>query len=663
ARDSILTYGVLNARANALCARLKRFGTRPEVATVLLMNRSLEMPLALLAVMKSGGSYVPLDAATPASRLKSIINDIRPGAILVSSELTAQVEGLGVPTLAADFGWEEEETQAVLPFAVEVDPDTTCYIIYTSGSTGVPKGVAISHRSLACYLSQARDYYQTNRQDRVLQFASLSFDASADEIFIPLVCGATMVIHSDSATTSPADLIEDCRDQMITQLSLPTAYWHLMVTSLSFDQWASASSIRLAIVGGEGAIAERLNDWNRTAGDRITLLNSYGPTETTIVVTFWNVGEDQAHKHDRVPIGRPMPGSYIYVLDIHEQPSAANLTGEICIGGQGLARGYLNDPASTAQKFIPDPFGKYKGGRVYRSGDIGRFAPDGNIECFGRADRQVKVRGFRVELGEVESALSRIAEIKGAVVTTLDDPGGNRKLVAYLTLQPGAIRDQQRVTAALRDFLPSFMLPAHFVFMDDLPTNSAGKIDRRALPHPGDVNIDEGDYVEPATADENTLARIWENALGIARIGVTQNFFELGGDSIVSLRVVAAAKESGLDLSASDALSHATIWEQARLAAVRRQARHTGSRDGGERSALANGVSRTRDSGLYLTPRETFEWPTISQLAPRIANEPDFEFGAIPLTPIQRWFFDQELAEPHHYNQAVILELNGDTSH
>jgi amino acid adenylation domain-containing protein/non-ribosomal peptide synthase protein (TIGR01720 family) len=609
--DSILTYGKLNARANKLCGYLRTAGVESESPVLLLVGRSLDMVVALMAVLKSGGAYVPLDPDTPAGRISAIIKDVQPVVVLADSGLAAKVADCRVATFLIDRDWrtlKEDSAGGSAP----IDGDELCYIISTSGSGGVPKGVAVRHSSLARFVQATRACYGTTRHDRVLQFASLSFDASAEEIFVPLVSGASTVIHTDQATTSPSALIQECRERMVTHLSLPTAYWHAIASDITAAEWDSAPAVRLAVIGGENALKDRMDDWTARTSNRIRLFNSYGPTETTVAATLWSAREGEEVPRPRLPIGRPLSGSCVYPLDVHGHPAPVGLLGEICIGGDGVARCYFNDSAKTAERFVPDPFSKRSGSRVYRTGDLGRFGRDGNLECVGRLDRQVKVRGFRIELEEVEAALNRIPEVKNAAVSAPDESNGARRLIAYVVLQEGVGDGARLLRSALGDKLPPFMMPSHFVFLDELPINSAGKLDRRSLPP---LAVETAPVSSPESGDgsdlERRIAAIWAQILGVARVGLDDNFFEIGGDSILGLQVVA----------------------------------------------------RARRQDIAITPRQLFEKPTVSGLA-LVASSASGEQverptigGSAPLTSIQRWFFNCGFEDAHHWNMALVLEL------
>ena len=614
--DSVISYGVLNSRASRLSEHLRAIGVAQESSVVLLLRRSVDMIVAAMAVLKSGGAYVPLDPSTNESRVDAILRDLKPSAALSDAECANKLNGQSAPLFYIDSNWADLEPRPVVKAGASVAEDAICYIIYTSGSTGIPKGVAVRHGSLASYVAAANSHYQLGHDDRVLHLASISFDASVDEIFVPLISGSAVIINRDPAATSPAELIELCREKMVTVLSLTTAYWHVLVSSLLAQEWESGHSVRLAVVGGEGALPERLENWFDRIGNRIELLNSYGPTETTVAVTLWKASRLECSYTARVPIGRPILGSYIYCFDWHGQPAPEGVLGEILIGGAGLAQGYLDDPAKTAERFVPDPFAKAHGGRVYRSGDLGRFIRTGDLECAGRLDNQVKIRGFRVEKEEVESALSRVPGVGQAVVTTVDADEA-KKLAAYIVpKKQGADLDPQALRSALSGELPPFMIPSYFVFLDRLPANSAGKIDRRLLPpilfdhtcHPRRAGGRASDI-------EQRIAAIWSRVLGGATVGLDDNFFQLGGDSILSLQAVA----------------------------------------------------RAREQGIIFTPRQLFNNPTVSALASVAGLAGNVQREQAPadraaLTCAQHWFFESAFEDPNHWNMALMLEVIGELS-
>jgi amino acid adenylation domain-containing protein len=536
-----LTYRELNQHANRLARYLIKLGVGPEVLVGVYMERSLEMITGLLGILKAGGAYVPLELNYPMERLEVLLDDTRAPVLLTQQRLVETLPKHGAKVLCLDSDWEtishESEQKPLSP----VSPDNLAYVIYTSGSTGKPKGVQITQRALVNFAASASTTFELAPNDRVLQFASISFDTAAEEIFPCLIRGATLVLRTDSTLDSVALFLQKCRDWGITVLDLPTVYWHEVTEKLSSEQLTVPEQLRLVIIGGEKANPERMAQWQKTVGDRVRLLNTYGPTEATVVTTMWELGPSfQTNGSLReVPIGRPIPNVQAYILDKDLNPVPIGVSGELHVRGIGLARGYLNRPDLTAEKFIPNPFSGNPGERLYKTGDLVRYLPEGNIEFVGRLDNQIKIRGFRIELGEVESLLCQHPRVRDTAVMVREDEPGNKCLVAYV-----APRQQQVLTVSeLRSFLkaklPEHMMPSAFVFLDALPLTPNGKVDRRALPVPDRARPDLAvTFVAPRNPVEEVLAGIWAETLRLGRVGIYDNFFDLGGHSLVALQVM-----------------------------------------------------------------------------------------------------------------------------
>lgn len=544
-----LTYGELNARANRLAHYLHRIGVGPEVLVGLLMERSVEMVSGLLGILKAGGAYLPLDPAYPEERLSLILGDSGARIVLTQSSLQEKIseQPVRVVCLDADEKAIAKETSSN-PSNI-VGPQNLAYVIYTSGSSGVPKGVQTPHSAVVNYVEAAGVAYELGSQDRVLQFASISFDASAEEIYPCLSCGATLVLRTEEMLASPARFLETCQEWQITVVDLPTAYWHELAAGLGVEIESFPPSIRLVIIGGERTLPERLADWQRHVGESVRLVNSYGPTEATIVATMCELpaSENGALTARReVSIGRPVRNAQAYILDQRLNPVPVGVAGELYLGGSGLARGYLRRPELTAQKFIAHPFSLEAGGRLYATGDFARYRAEGQIEFVGRIDNQVKVRGFRIELGEIEAALHRHSAVREAVVEARDDAPGVKRLVAYIVARPqAAVPATSEIRNYLKQQLPDYMIPSAFVMLDALSLTTGGKVDRRALPAPGDARpeLDEG-FVAPRTPTEGVLAAIWGEVLGLKQVGVHDNFFDLGGHSLLATQVISRIRES-----------------------------------------------------------------------------------------------------------------------
>ncbi|HEV2150425.1 MAG TPA: non-ribosomal peptide synthetase, partial [Longimicrobiaceae bacterium] len=545
---------------------LRGRGVGPEVVVGICLERSVDAVAAILAVLKAGGAYLPLDPAYPAERLALMLEDSGAAVLVTRRRLAAELDGGAREVVRVDAD------RAAIDAEPEDDPEVpaeaagAAYVIYTSGSTGRPKGTVVPHGALANHTLSAAEAYGIGPDDRVLQFASLSFDASVEEIFPALARGAALVPRSERPLGAVADFLAFCREEEVTVLDLPTAYWHQVAASLREDALELPEPVRLVVIGGERALPERVADWRGRVPERVRLVNTYGPTEATVVATRQDVGGgDGAHARE-VPIGRPIRGVRAYVLDPRMEPVPAGVAGELYLGGAGLARGYLGRPELTAQKFVPDPFSAEPGARLYATGDRARRLPGGELEFAGRVDQQVKVRGFRVEPGEVEAALREHPDVRDAVVAAREDVPGDRRLTAYVVPAAGPAPAPAELRGFLGELLPAYMVPSAWVFLGELPVTPGGKLDRRALPAPGAESAQAPDgYVAPRTPVEELLAGIWAGVLGRERVGVQDGFFELGGDSILAVQVVSRARQAGLALQPQQLFQHPNV---ARLAAA-----------------------------------------------------------------------------------------------
>ncbi|MEG4330816.1 amino acid adenylation domain-containing protein [Microcoleus sp. AT9_A2] len=615
-----LSYRELNARANQLARHLRSLGVEPEVLVGICVERSPLMVIGLLGVLKAGGAYVPLDPNYPKERLAFMLEDSSVQVLLAQEKLLEKLPPHSARVVCLDSGWEEIAFYSSENPRSGVKPENLAYVIYTSGSTGKPKGVLIEHRSLVNYTTAAIAEYGIEKRDRVLQFASISFDASAEEMYPCLTSGATLVLRTDSMLDSAGVFWEKCRTWKLTVLSLPTAYWHELTALLSQETLVLAPSLRLTIIGGEKALPERLKTWIERVGQQVRLVNTYGPTEATVVATICELSAADATLRE-LPIGRPIGNVQTYILDCNGQPVPTGIPGELHVGGAGLARGYLNRPELTAEKFIPSPFSNEPGSRLYKTGDLTRYRPDGNIEYVSRIDNQVKIRGFRIELAEIEAALSQHPAVLESAVLVWFEANARKRLVAYLvpdarlgagTGAPPLQLSSSELRQFLQERLPEYMVPSAFVLLESLPLTNNGKVDRKALPAPDRDRPElEEAFATPSTAIEKILAEIWAQVLGLEQVGIDDNFFELGGDSILSIQVISQANRAGLRLTPKQLFQHQTI---AQLAAV----------------ADTTGTQQL-EQGLII--------------------------GDVPLTPIQHWFFEQNLSDPHHWNQAVLFEL------
>ena len=524
-----VTYGELNRQADQVAGYLREAGVGPEVLVGVCLRRSLRRLAAVLGVLKAGGAYLPLDPAHPAERLGFMISDASAAMVLAEQATVSALGELATPVVCLDTGWEQVSSGSDTVAPARVTARNLAYVMYTSGSTGRPKGVLIEHRSVVNYVASQVTIFGVRPDDRVLQLASLSFDVSVFEMFVTLTAGATLCLATEQALGSPAKLAALLRDQRISLALLPPP-----VASLLAGEADRLPELRVVIVGGEACTAELVRAWLRP-GRRF--FNGYGPTEATVAVTLAQCRGDEPTP----PIGRPMPNQQVYVLDGQRGPVPVGVAGQLYLGGVGLARGYLNRPALTAARFIPHPF--VAGERVYATGDLVRYLPDGNLVFLGRVDDQVKIRGFRVELGEIETVLRACSGVRQAVVVARDDLGAQRHLVGYVTVEPAAGRvSPTELRRQLAGRLPGYMVPAQVMVLDTLPLTPSGKLDRAALPAPALGDDRERDDREerpaPRTAVESAVTELFAEVLGVGAVGVDDGFFELGGNSLQALQLV-----------------------------------------------------------------------------------------------------------------------------
>jgi amino acid adenylation domain-containing protein/non-ribosomal peptide synthase protein (TIGR01720 family) len=596
--DRQLTYAELERRSNQLAWHLRTLGvgTR-DVRVGVCLPRTGALVVALLGIFKAGGVYVPLDPAYPQARLDFILRDAAVAVVL--ADATTQDRLGNVPVLQID-SFDAMSTQyPTTPPPIMTTPDHLAYIIYTSGSTGQPKGVMVTHRGLTNLVQSEISTLGLQSGSRVLQWASISFDAAIWEICAALAAGAALYLVPEAARMPGPPLHTTLQQHAISVATLPPSA--LAVTSA-----ADLPALQTIIAAGEACSAAIVTTWAQGR----QFINGYGPTESTVCAT-WGVCVPDGSAPS---IGRPLTNIAVYVLDNQMQPVPIGVPGELWIGGVGLARGYLNRPELTAEKFMPDPFSSgVPGARLYRSGDRGRWRPDGRLDFLGRIDRQVKLRGFRIELGEIEHTLLAQPAVQAAVAEIRETRAGHPQLVAYVV---GTERSTESAADELRTWLqsrlPAYMVPSAFVWLDALPLTPNGKVDHNALPEPDRLPVNAALAMPPRTEVEMTLVRIWAEVLGLdqEQVGIHDNFFALGGDSILSIQIVARAHQAGLQITPSVLFQHQTIAE--------------------------------------LSP--TVAFTAVAEAPPEITT------GVVPLTPIQRWFFEQSPACPQHFNQSLLLE-------
>ena len=604
--ETRLTYGELNARANRLARHLRGLGVVPETLVGIFMERSVDLVVAVLGVLKAGGAYVPMDTSHPPRRLQAVLEDAAPPVLLTQSKLLARLPEHSGKAVCLDLDREEIERHEVGNLAAAATADNLAYVMYTSGSTGTPKGALICHRSLCNFVTWAQRIFPLDETDRVPFKTPFTFDASVWELYAPLVAGAQQILAPPEVPWDLDELVATIRRHEVTIVKLVPSLLRLLLDHPGF---ANCGFLRRVLCGGE-ALPTELAASLRERSDAV-LYNVYGPTEATVDASWYTCDPDDEQTIQ--PIGQAVDNVRLYLLDSNLEPVPRGTPAELYIGGVGVARGYLNRPELTAECFVPDPFVTDPDARLYKTGDLARFRQDGELEFLGRLDHQVKIHGQRIELGEIELALNAHPGIRQSVVAGHAAESDRSRLVAYFVRADGGETTSEELKAFLRESLPEPMVPSVFVVLDELPMTRHGKIDRKALPEPQQSAGDAKTYVAPHGKVEVALAGIWADLLGFDRVGTHDNFFELGGDSIVSIQV----------------------------------------------------VSRAREAGIGLTPRMMFQYHTIAELATACSrcepSETEIEAGSptdpVPLTPIQRRFFELQLPEPHHYNQTMMLEI------
>lgn len=607
-----LTYAELNAQANQLAHYLRSQGIQPEQVVGLAVDRSLEFIIGLLATLKAGGAYLPLDPSLPSDRLAGMVQDAHVQIVLTQTSTLDNWRAHSVQAIALDQAHSEWSHEPCDNPANITTAENLVYVIYTSGSTGKPKGVAVEHRNLVNYIYGVRSQLQLPTPANFALVSTIAADLGHTMIFPSLCFGGCLHLISAERATNPEAIADYFSQHPIDCLKIVPSHLGAL---LSVSQPERVLPRYQLILGGEAASSALIEQiW--AIAPNCHILNHYGPTETTVGVLTHAVSRNSDLSSSSIPLGRPLANTQIYLLDAQQKLVPPGATGELYIGGAGVARGYFHQPQLTAERFIPLPAHLVSdtaiGQHLYRTGDLARYCLDGTLEFLGRADDQVKIRGYRIELGEIVAVIQRHPAVQEQVVIVRDDERGAKQLVAYVVLQPQQTLTTEQLRQFLSDRLPDYMVPAAVVWLPTLPLTPNGKIDRQALPAPSRQSQREllSEH-QPKTLLEGKLAAIWSELFGLETISRHDNFFELGGDSILSMQIIARASRED----------------------------------------------------IHITPKQVFEYPTIAQLATvaattkTVQSEQGLVTGTAPLTPIQYWFFGQSLPEPHHWNQSVLLEL------
>jgi amino acid adenylation domain-containing protein len=532
-----ISYEKLNAKSNQLAHYLRSRGVGPDVPVGVCIERSLNLVIGLLGVLKAGGAYVPLDPSYPSFRLESMASQASLPLLITESSLTNALSTVPTPTVLLDEEWAKIACENQRNPINQVSRESLAYIMFTSGSTGIPKGVMITHGGICNRILWMQEAFGLTTEDRVLQKTPFSFDVSVWEFFWPLITGACLVVAKPGGHRDSGYLVNEMATQKITTVHFVPPQLQILIEEPDFE---CCGTLRRVICSGEELPVSLQSQFFEKNGAE--LHNLFGPTEAAVDVTAWKC--KIGHSESLVPIGRPIANTLIYVLDSWMNPVPVGVVGELFIGGCQLARGYIGQPDLTAEKFLPHPFSPDPGARLYRTGDLGRFREDGVIEFLGRSDHQVKLRGFRIELGEIETALGQLSGVQKAVVVYHGLESREKRLIAYVACSPSTSITPDFLREALQETLPDYMRPSTFVMLEALPLTPNGKVYRRGLPVP-DLKISgcDDNFVVPRSEMEIHLSRIWQENLGISQVGLYDNFFDLGGHSLLSMKVLLQIRE------------------------------------------------------------------------------------------------------------------------
>ncbi|HEY2494992.1 MAG TPA: amino acid adenylation domain-containing protein [Paenibacillus sp.] len=597
--DKYLTYKELNEKANQLARTLRSEGGEADQLIGIMAERSLDMIIGIMAIMKAGGAYVPIDPEYPADRIHYMLEDSGVHLLLLQSHLQERISFAGKVVMVDDHHEFYHEDHSNL--GLSAAPSGLAYVIYTSGTTGKPKGTLIEHKNVVRLLFNSKNLFDFHASDTWTLFHSFCFDFSVWEMYGALLYGGKLVIVPQMTAKSPEQFLQLLKSEQVTILNqTPTYFYHLLHEEL--QDHGRELKLRKVIFGGEALNPSLLSDW-KVKYPLTQLINMYGITETTVHVTYKEITDIEIHA-GKSNIGKPIPTLQTYILDKQQRNQPIGVQGELYVAGEGLARGYLNRPDLTAEKFVDNPF--VAEGKMYRTGDAARWLPDGNIEYLGRIDHQVKIRGYRIELGEVETALLKIDSIQEAVVIARENNDGSKQLCAYLKGKSSLTAKKMRMELSQK--IPDYMIPSYFIQLEQMPLTSNGKIDRKALPSPEGSMQHGTEYMAPRTSIEQTITSAWEAVLGVQNISISDNFFELGGDSIKCIQVSSRLLQAGYKVEMKHFFTYPTVEEL---------------------SLHVKSVSTISDQGEVT--------------------------GQVMLTPIQRWFFDQNMVDAHHYNQEMMF--------
>jgi len=537
--NKTITYIELNQRANRLAHFLMKMNVGADSLVGICIERSIDMVVAIFGILKAGGAYIPLDPEYPEERLSYMLEDSKAPVLLTQEKLIGNLAQKVLTAISLDTEWEKIAKESPdNPTGVEVTTDNLIYVIYTSGSTGKPKGSALYHRGFSNLLDWYSKEFQFNKSSRVLLMTSLSFDLTQKNIYAPLITGGKLVLlqtqHYDASI-----ILELISQHKITSVNCTPSSFYGLLGNSDLETLKTLSSLHYVFLGGEPISIPVLKAWIESSFFNACIVNTYGPTECTDVCVFHRIEEPLKYMNTSVPIGEPVYNTELYILNEEIEMVPDGEKGELCISGIGVGAGYLHRPDLTKDRFIENPFVSGEKHYLYKTGDLARFLPNGNIEFLGRLDHQVKIRGFRIELGEIETQLAQHEDVHETVVATHEDSPGDKQLVAYLVLKPNAVPSVNNLRRFLQSSVPDYMLPTAWIFLDQMPLNPNGKIDRHALPEPNrERPILEQEYIPPKSAIEKYLTNMWCEILNINRIGTQDRFFELGGSSIKAIQFV-----------------------------------------------------------------------------------------------------------------------------